>query len=48
MTNDLWPQQEYFVKFYKSSSVSLDCISISELCSAINRTVATVHVNFTS
>jgi len=34
--------------FHKSSSASLDCISISELCSAINTTVATVHENFTS
>jgi len=33
--------------FYKNGSVSLHCISISELCSAINSTVATVHENFT-
>jgi len=26
----------------------LHCISISELCSAINITVATIHENFTS
>jgi len=34
--------------FYKNDSASLDCTSISELCSAINSTVATVHENFTS
>jgi len=34
--------------FYKNSSASLDRISISELCSAINSTVTTVHENFTS
>jgi len=33
--------------FYKNSSSSLDCISISALCSPINSTVATVYVNFT-
>jgi len=33
MTNDLQLQQEYFIK---NSTASLDCISISELCSAIN------------
>jgi len=34
--------------FYKNGSDSLNCISISELCSAINSTVATVHDSFTS
>jgi len=34
--------------FYKNSSASLECITISELCSAIDSTVATVHENFTS
>jgi len=34
--------------FYKRSSASLDCNSISELCSAINSTVATLHENLTS
>ena len=34
--------------FYKNSSASLDCISISDLCSGMDTTVATVHQNFTS
>jgi len=34
--------------FYKNSSPLQDCISISELCSAINSTVATVYESFTS
>jgi len=33
--------------FYKNSS-DLDCISISELCNAINSTVAAVHESFAS
>jgi len=32
--------------FYKYDSAAMHCIS--ELCSAINSTVATVHENFTS
>jgi len=34
--------------FYKNSSASLDCIRISQSCSAINSTFASVHENFTS
>jgi len=34
--------------FCKNGSASLHCISISESCSAINTTVATIHDNFTS
>jgi len=34
--------------FYKNGSASMHCISICELCSAINSTVATIHENFTS
>jgi len=37
------PQQECFIKM-----AVLHCISISEICSAINSTVATLHENFTS
>jgi len=37
------PQQERFIKM-----AVLHCISISEICSAINSTVATLHENFTS
>jgi len=33
---------------YKNGSASLHCISISELCSAINTTVATIGENFTA
>ena len=43
MTNDLSLQQEYFMK---STSAPLHCIS--ELCSAMHSTVATVHESFHS
>jgi len=32
----------------ENTSASLDCIGISESCSAINSRVATVHENLTS
>jgi len=34
--------------FYKNGSASLHCISISELCSAVNSTDVTIHENVTS
>jgi len=45
--NDKWLITSIRI-FYKNSSALLDCISISELCSAINSTLATVHGSFTS
>jgi len=44
MTNDITSTRI----FYKNGSVSLHCISLSELCSTINSTVAAVHENLTS
>ena len=34
--------------FYKTSSASLDCVSINDLRSAIDTTIGTLHDNFTS
>ena len=45
--NDKWLTTSTRI-FYKSSSASLDCITISELRSAIDNIVAIVHENFTS
>jgi len=47
ISNDKWLITSSRI-YYKNSSASLDCISISESCSAINSTIATVHENFTS
>jgi len=45
ISNDKWLITSTRI-FYKSSSASLDCIS--ELCRAVNCTVATVHEKFSS
>jgi len=45
ISNDKWLITSIRI-FYKNSSALLDCISIFEVCSAINSIVATVHENF--
>jgi len=47
VSNDKWLITSIRI-LYKNSSALLDSISIIELCSAINSTVATVHESFTS
>jgi len=47
ISNDKWLATSIRI-FHKNGSALLDSISISELCSVINSTVATVHESFTS
>jgi len=43
--NDKWVLTSLRI-FYKNSSTLLNCVSINELCSAIDSTVATVHCSW--
>ena len=47
ISNDKWLITSIRI-FYKNISVLLDCISLSELCSATNSTIAIVPESFTS